>query len=111
MMPRGTYDGSPVLVQLASGSRAGGRRALRASSSPASLGTTSCRSQPSSGSALARNCMKPASRFSGATSEALETPQPPSLSGSVAYAHAASDAGVPTTASQVAHWVAVTSAA
>jgi len=55
--------------------------------------------------------MTPASRAIGATSDALATPQPPSLSGSVVCTHAASDVGVPTTASQVAHWVAVTSAA
>jgi len=45
--------------------------------------------------------MKPASRAPGATSEALATPQPPSLSGSVVCNHAASDVGVPTMASQV----------
>jgi len=55
--------------------------------------------------------MTPASRATGATSDALATPQPPSLSGSVACTHAASDAGVPTTASQVARWVAVKSSA
>jgi len=53
--------------------------------------------------------MTPVSRAGGATSDALATPQPPSLSGSVACTHAASDAGVPS--SQVARWVAVTSAA
>jgi len=54
----------PVRVQPASGSRPGGKRALRASRSPASVArsTTSCRLQPSSGSAQARNCMTPASR-------------------------------------------------
>jgi len=55
--------------------------------------------------------MTPASRATGATSEALATPQPPSLSGGVVCTHAASDVGVPTTASQVARWVTVTSAA
>jgi len=66
----------PVRVQLSSGSWAEGRRALRASSSPASLarGTTSCRSHPSMGSARARNCMTPASRATVATSAALATP-------------------------------------
>jgi len=55
--------------------------------------------------------MTPASRATGATSEALLTPQPHSFSGSVACTHAASDVGVPTTASQVARWVTVTAAA
>jgi len=44
--------------------------------------------------------MTPASRAIGATSDALAT-----------CTHAASDAGVPTTASQAARWVAVASAA
>jgi len=39
------------------------------------------------------------------------TPQPPSLIGRVVCTHAASDVGAPTTASHVARWVAVTSAA
>jgi len=55
--------------------------------------------------------MTPASRANGATSDALETPHPPSLSRSVVCTHDASDVGVPTTASQVARWVAITSAA
>jgi len=55
--------------------------------------------------------MIPASRATGATSAALATPQPPSLIGRVVCTHAASDVGVPTTASHVARWVAVTSAA
>jgi len=52
--------------------------------------------------------MTPASRATGATSEALATLQPSALSGSVACTHAASDVGVPTT---VARWATVTSAA
>jgi len=65
----------PVRVHLSSGSRDGGRRALRASSLPASVarGTTSCRSHPSMGSGRARNCMTPASRATCATSAALST--------------------------------------
>jgi len=55
--------------------------------------------------------MTPASRAAGATSAALAIPQPPSLSGRVVCTEAASDVGVPTTASRVARWVAVTSAA
>jgi len=39
------------------------------------------------------------------------TPHPPSLIGRVVCTQAASDVGVPTTASHVARWVAVTSAA
>jgi len=74
-------------------------------------GTTSCRSHPSMCSARARNCMTTASRATGATSAALATPQPPSLIGRVVCTHAASDMGVPTTASHVARWVAVNSAA
>jgi len=54
--------------------------------------------------------MTPASRATGATSEALATPQPPSLIGSLVCTHAASDVGLPSTASQWARWVAVTSA-
>jgi len=55
--------------------------------------------------------MIPASRATGATSAALATPHPPSFIGRVVCTHAASDVGVPTTASHVALWVAVTSAA
>jgi len=55
--------------------------------------------------------MTPARRATGATSAALATTQPPSLIGRVVYTHAASDVGVPTTASHVARWVAVMSAA
>jgi len=55
--------------------------------------------------------MTPASRATGATSAALATEQAPSSSGRVVCTHAASDVGVPTTASQVALWVAVTFAA
>jgi len=103
----------PVRVHLASGSRAGVRRALRASSCSASMakGKTSCRSQPSSGSARARNCMNPACRATCATSDAMATVQPPSLGGREVCTYAASDVGVPTNASHVARWVAVTSAA
>jgi len=43
------------------------------------------------GSALARNCMIPANRATGATSAALATPHPPSLIGRVVCTHAASD--------------------
>jgi len=95
------YDHHTLLVrlQLARGSRAGGRHALRASSSPASLarGTTSCRLHPSMSSSRARNCMTPAGRATGATSAALATPHPPSLIGRVVCTHAAWDVGVPTT--------------
>jgi len=55
--------------------------------------------------------MTPASRATGATSAALATPHPHSLIGRVVCTHAASDVGVPSPASHVAHWVAVTSAA
>jgi len=55
--------------------------------------------------------MTPSNRAAGATSAALAAPQPPSLIGRVVCTHAASDVGVPTTASHVARWVAVTSAA
>jgi len=47
----------------------------------------------------------------GRTSAALATPQPPSLIGRVVCTHAAWDAGVPTTASHMARWVAAMSAA
>jgi len=55
----------PVLFQLASGFRAGGRRASSASSSRASVArvTISCRSHPSMGSARARNCMNRQSSY------------------------------------------------
>jgi len=55
--------------------------------------------------------MTPTSRATGATLEPLATPQPPSLSVSVVCTHAASDVGVPTTASQVARWFPLTSPA
>jgi len=55
--------------------------------------------------------MTPVSRATGATSAEPATPQPPSLNGRVVCTHAASDAGAPTTASHVARWVAVMSAA
>jgi len=55
--------------------------------------------------------MTPANRATGATSAALGTPQPLSHIGRVVCTHAASDVGVPTDASHVARWVAVTSAA
>jgi len=98
----------PVRVQPAKGSGPGkaGIEGVK-QSCLGGKGTTSCRSQPSSGSARARNCMTPASRATGATSDAPATPQPPSLIGRVACIQAASETGVPTTASHVARWVAV----
>jgi len=55
--------------------------------------------------------MTPTSRATGATSDALATAQPASLSGRVVFTQAASEVGLPSTASHVARWVAVTSAA
>jgi len=55
--------------------------------------------------------MAPASRATGATSAALATPHQPSLIGRVVCTNAASEVGVPTTASHVASWFVVTSAA
>jgi len=55
--------------------------------------------------------MTPASRATGATLAALATQNSPSLIGRPVCTHAASDVGVPSTASHLARWVAVTSAA
>jgi len=55
--------------------------------------------------------MTPASHATGSTTAALAIPQPPSLIRRVVRIHAASDVVVSTTASHVARWVAVTSAA
>jgi len=53
--------------------------------------------KPIIGYARARNCRTTACRATGATSDALARPRPPSLIGKVVCTHAAAETGVPTT--------------